>query len=335
MKILVVGDSYFREDAFRDGLSPLAERHELEFMQVRPNIDFQPGSGSESRLSEYEGSPDQVVAALSDHEVLVVHGAPVSADVLQASPCLRLVCCARGGPVNVDVEAAASLGVTVFTTPGKNAPAVADLTIALGVMLARSVKPAMAFLQQGGRLVSTFDGAQFFGSELSGLHLGLVGFGRVGAEVCARALGFGMKVSAYDPFVDAAAIASAGALATDLDSLARHAHIVSLHARQTAENRHLVDADLLATFRQGSYLINTARESLVDEGAVMQALRAGHLAGVAVDVFHPDGPIARALLDGEDRLVALPHVGGATYETMRRAASQIVDRIIEHAAAVP
>ncbi len=327
MKILVAGDSYYRSDAFRRGLAPLLDKHEVEFIDMDADTEFQPRDDSEQRLAEFEGNPDQIVASLTDHDVLVVHGAPVSATVLQASPNLALVCCVRGGPVNVDIKAASDFGIPVATTPGKNAPAVAELTIALAVMLVRDVQAAGAYLQQRGRLSSAFDGSRFFGSELSAMTLGLVGFGRVGFEVCSRARGFGMKVRVYDPYVEVEVIQGVGATPCELIDLARSSNIVSLHARQTSGSLHMINGGLLAEFRTGSYLINTAREGLVDEGALLAALRSGRLAGVAVDVFEPDGALAEAIYGNEDRLIALPHIGGATHNTMDRASALIVDHI--------
>ena len=327
MKILVVGDSYITSADFRSALAELVDRHEVEFMDVSPQTDYEPSDDSEGRLIEYEGSPDQVAAALSGHEALVVHGAPVSLKVLMASPALRLVCCARGGPVNIDTEAAARLGIEVVTTPGKNAGAVADLTLGLAIMLARSVDPAMRFLRDGGQVLSTFDGARFFGSELSELSIGLVGLGRVGMEVSSRARGFGMEVFAYDPFVEPELISQAGAQSMNLRNLVRHCDIVSLHARQTEDNRKMVNADLLADFKGGGLLINTAREGLLAEEPVLESLRSGHLAGLAVDVFETNGPIAKAAANGEERLIALPHIGGATVRAIKRAAAIITARI--------
>lgn len=329
MKILVVGDSYYGSAALRDALAGLAESHELDFVDVTRDDSYVPQDESERSLREYDGRPDQVVAALTDHEALVVHGAPVSRAVLEASCRLRLVLCVRGGPVNVDVAAAESLGIKVVTTPGKNAPAVAELTIGLAVLLARSVGAAERYLKAGNELTSTFDGSQFFGSELSGKHLGLVGFGRVGQETCARANAFGMSVRAYDPVVDADTVRRFGAQPVEFDELIATGDFLSLHARQTAENHHMIDADALSRMPSNSYLINTAREGLLDEPAALAALAGGRLAGLGVDVFEPGGPISRAALDDLPGLIVLPHIGGATHETLQRAADIAIRGIEE------
>jgi D-3-phosphoglycerate dehydrogenase / 2-oxoglutarate reductase len=329
MKILVVGDSYYSSAALREALAGLSESHEVDFAQVTRDEGFQPSDDSERRLREFDGRPDQLLPAFTDHEALVVHGAPVSRAVLEASSRLRLVVCIRGGPVNVDIEAAESLGIRVATTPGKNAPAVAELTIALAVLLSRGLFSAASYLQAGNQLTSTFDGSQFFGAELTGKRLGLIGFGRVGRETCVRAQAFGMSVITYDPMVSVEGIRAAGAHPAGFDEVVAMSDVLSLHARQTPDNRHMINSAVLASMRKHAHLINTAREGLVDEAAALDALARGQLAGLGVDVFEPHGPISLAAIEGRPGLIVLPHVGGATYETLRRAADITVGSIEE------
>lgn len=330
MKVLVVGDSYFSAEAFENGLHSLVGRHDLEFMEVTSGPGFEASTPSERQLREYQGTPGQVASRLTDHEVLIVHGAPVTEEVLRASPRLGLVGCARGGPVNVDIEAARQLGVTVSTAPGKNAESVADLTLAFVLMLARGLPRAQGFLRSGNRLTSTFDGAEFFGCDLIGLTLGLIGCGRVAREVCKRALPFGMHVIAYDPLVDVEVIADAGANAASLADLVRAADIISLHARETSDNRHMIDAPMLSSCKPGAFLINTAREGLVDERAVVAALEEGQLAGAALDVFEPDGALSDLLASGSSvlgKIVVTPHIGGATRQALRRGAEMMAAEV--------
>src|SRR5262249_31478919 len=163
---------------------------------------------------------------LDQHDILVVHGAAVTDAVLDASP-LRLVCCARGGPVNVDVEAATERRIPVVTTPGKNAESVADLTIAFLVMLARGVVRAAAFLAGGGSVgESAFEGAEWFGHDLGGHWLGLIGYGHVGRSVAGRAQAMGMKVASFDPNVDAETMALDGVRALELGALLEQSRFV-------------------------------------------------------------------------------------------------------------
>jgi D-3-phosphoglycerate dehydrogenase len=330
MRILAVGDSYLGVPTFEQGLGRLADRHTLEFLQLDETRRFIPATDAERALREYAGAPEEIVARMAGVEALVVHGAPVTDKVLAASEDLKLVGCARGGPVNVDVEAAAARGIELVTTPGKNAEAVADQALGFMILLARRFPQAQRFLQDGGRLQGTFDGAAFFGHDLGGLTAGLVGYGHVGRGVARRAVAFGMRTLVYDPFVrvdDPYA-----EQVEELGELLARADIVSLHTRATPETENLVDADFLAAMRPDAYLLNTARESLVDEAALDAALASGRLAGAALDVVREDAGAPHPLLR-HDNVVITPHIGGATYETLLRGATMIADAIEVFAAA--
>ncbi len=138
LRVLVVGDTYMPASVFTRALASLGDDVTVTELQIRSTEAARPRTDSERALREYVGDPADLVAALAGHEVLVVHGAPVTAEILDAAP-LRLVCCARGGPVNVDVAAASERGIPVTNAPGRNAEAVAELTIAFALMLIRGV----------------------------------------------------------------------------------------------------------------------------------------------------------------------------------------------------
>lgn len=334
MRILVVGDSFVPVDIFRRALQPLADKHELEYMQLDASRVLRPASESELRIREYEGTPDQLVERLDGHEVLVVHGAPVTDEVL-ARPALRLVCCARGGPVNVDVDAASERGLPVVTTPGKNAEAVADQTLAFIVMLARRFPKAQQFVAEGNSIgESGFVGAEFLGHDLGGNVLGLVGFGNVGRRVAHRAVAFGMEVIVFDPFRQSNGGGRVEHVAS-LDDLLQRADVVSLHARATPENENLFDAERFAAMKDRSYFVNTARETLVDEGALDDALASGRLAGAALDVVRPRDETGPHPLLRHENVVLTPHIGGATHETLLRGATMVAAEIARFAAGMP
>src|SRR5262245_35406473 len=334
MRILVVGDSYVPVEVFRRGLQPLADDHELDFVQLDESRMLESTSDSERRIREYAGTPDQLVGHLDGHEVLVVHGAPVTDEVLAVGS-LRLVCCARGGPVNVDVDAASERGLPVVTTPGKNADAVADQALAFMVMLARGFPKAQRYLAEGHTAGETaFEGAEFFGHDLGGMTLGLVGFGNVGQRVAQRASAFGMHVSVYDPYRESNGDGSVDHV-NDLDDLLHMADVVSLHARATPENENLFDARRFAAMKDGSYFVNTARESLVDESALDDALATGKLAGAALDVLRPHHDSGPHPLLRHENVVLTPHIGGATHETLLRGAMMVAAEIERFAAGEP
>jgi D-3-phosphoglycerate dehydrogenase len=275
-----------------------------------------------------------LVERVAGAEVLVVQGAPVTDAVLDAAPELRLVGCARGGPVNVDVDAVTARGLPLVNTPGKNAEAVADLTLAFAVMLARGLPAAQRFVAEGNRLLSNWDGARFLGHDLRGQTLGLVGYGQIGRRVAERAEAFGSRVIAYDPYAEPDGVAEP---VRELSQLLARSRFVSLHARATPETENMIDQAALWTMPRGSFLINTARETMVDESALDAALGSGQLAGAALDVTRQPSVQAREPhpLLRHPNVILTPHIGGATDETLARGAEMLAAEIRRFAAGEP
>lgn len=336
MRILVAGDSFCSSEAFRAAFAGLAERHDVRFIDVVDDPAWVPSSPSERKLKEYMGTPGQLIAALDDADALMVQGAAVTDAVLAASPNLKLVGCARGGPVNVDLAAASALGIPVVTSPGKNADAVAELTIAFMIMLARRMPEVLRHVEGGGEFGhDNYEGAHWFGHDLAGHVLGLVGFGQIGRRVATRAQAFGMSVVVFDPFVSPNAIEAAGCRAVDLATLLASADVVSLHARATADNRGLIGRAELASMKPGAYLVNTARDILIDEAALVDALRSNLLAGAALDVVSPSPTSGRHPLLEFPNVIIATHVGGATYETLHHGAEMLAAEVERLAAGQP
>lgn len=328
MRIRIVGDSYCPSDAFREAFGSLGERHDVRFVDVVDDPGWTPSSPSERKLKEYMGTPRQVIEASTGCDVLLVQGAGVSDAVMAASPALRLVGCARGGPVNVDLAAASARGIPVVTAPGKNADAVAELTVAFMVMLARRLPEIVRYVDGGGEFGhDNYEGAHWFGHDLAGHTLGLVGFGQVGRRVAARAQAFAMNVVVYDPFVDAGMIEAAGCRSVDMATLLGSSDVISLHARATPDNRGLIGHPEIAALKPGAYLINTARDVLVDEAALLDGLRTGRLAGVALDVVSPSPSSGRHPLLAFPNVIIATHVGGATYETLHHGAEMLAAEV--------
>lgn len=334
MIILAVGDSYMAASYFRDAFDRLGADHRVEYLDVDADRLFHPTSASECRLREYQGSPDEVAERMGGVEVLVVHGAPVTDAVLDASKDLRLVCCARGGPVNVDLDAVKARGLPLVTTPGKNAEAVADETLAFLVMLARGFPKAQQFIERGGVVTDNWAGAIFLGNDLRGHTLGLVGFGRIGRRVAKRSISFGMHVLAFDPFWGDGADGQVERV-DDLDELLARSDFVSLHARASAQNENLFGAIQFAKMKPGAFFVNTARETMVDEDALDEALASGHLGGAALDVIRQSSQAARHRLLRHENVVIMPHIGGATHETLTQGAEMIATEIARFAAGRP
>lgn len=327
LKITAIGDSYMDAATIAEVLV------ERGFAVAEQSVTIAEPTWDVSTVREFEGDPAQVARLLQGYEVALVHGAPITAEVLEANPQLRLIGCLRGGPVNIDVEAAARHDVAVAITPGKNAEAVAELTIGFLISMVRNVPASLADVDvrraEGRPLAeSNFEGAKWFGREVSTLTLGLVGYGNVARLVSAKARALGATVVAYDPFVDPATVPEVRLVST-LDELLGAVDVVSLHARATPENRHLIGARELALMPEGGFLINTARESLVDEDALVDALNSGRLRGLAMDVNEADGRWED--LVALPQVVITPHIAGATRETLKRGSTMIADDVIAFA----
>jgi D-3-phosphoglycerate dehydrogenase len=237
-KILVAADSYVPPEAFKKAFQRIAPENQIRYIQM-VEAGRIANSPSEKTIREFTGDPAQIVGELKDEEILAVHTAPVTDEVLQASPNLKLVCCARGGPVNIDIASATKRGILVVSAPGRNADAVADYVLGVMIILARNLRNANLFLVQKKKFDrSTF--ASFFGHELGGRTLGLIGYGNVGSRVAKRAVAFGMSVLVYDPYIESSKIDAPGIKATDFDTVLRQSDFVSVHARESKENENLI-----------------------------------------------------------------------------------------------
>ena len=335
MKILAVGDSFVPVPVFQRGLAGLEGAHQIEYLQLDESQELVATTASESSIREYLGTPAQIAARVGSAEILIVHGAPVTEEVLAAGPHLRLICCARGGPVNVDVAALSARQVPLVNTPGKNAESVADQALAFMIMLARGFPRAQRFLVEGGTLgESAFEGARFLGHDLGGHVLGLLGFGNVGSRVQRRAHAFGMHTVVYDPYVRIGELPATEQVST-LEALLAKSDFVSLHVRATAETRNFFGAAEFNAMKPGSYFVNTARESLVDEQALDDALSSGRLAGAALDVVKARSQGGPHPLLRHDNVVITPHIGGATHETLLRGVTMVADEIERFVAGEP
>jgi D-3-phosphoglycerate dehydrogenase / 2-oxoglutarate reductase len=331
MKILVAGDSFVHVDDFKKAFSEISKTNLVHFIEMDEQDRFSPSTQSELSIREYLGSPGQLIRELKSDpgtECLVVHGAPVTDAVMEASPALKVIGCARGGPVNIDVSAATKRGLPVIGSPGKNADAVADLTIALMIMLSRNLVRALDHVKMTKVVgADNFEGNQFFGHELGGKVLGLVGYGRVGSKVAKRALAFGMNVLVFDPYVDRKLIEGPGISVTDFDSLISNSDFVSLHARESKENENLFREKQFKMMKQSAYFINTARPSMVKETDLYNALQVRTIAGAAMDIvrYDPQRPI-NPLVELPNVIVT-PHIGGATYETTTKGADIVAQQL--------
>ena len=279
-----------------------------------------------------------LVAGVRRHPVLLCQLTDrVGRDVLAANPALLGVAQMAVGFDNIDIEAARAFGIPVGTTPGVLTEATADLTFALLLAVARRVVEGHRYVERGNwkawgpqLLLGSGVGPAPDGAKKT---LGIVGFGRIGAAVARRALGFGMRVVAWTR--TPARVASVpGVEHADLGALLRTSDFVSLHVPRNEETHRLIDAARLASMKPGAYLINTARGTVVDESALVEALAAGHLRGAGLDVFEAEPEVHPGLL-GNDRVVLLPHLGSATREVRDRMAVMAAENAVAFARGEP
>ena len=263
---------------------------------------------------------------IANADGLIVRSATkVTSALLDRAEKLRVVGRAGVGVDNVDMDAATHRGVLVMNTPGGNAVSVAEHTFALLLALARGVAQANAAIQAGRWEKSSS------GVELRGKTLGLVGLGRVGSEVARRARALEMKVLAYDPYVTPAAARELEVELIPFEDLLRRSDVVSLHTALSAATEKIINAAALAQMKKGARLINCARGELIDEVALAEALRSGHLSGAAVDTFAQEPPKNSPLI-GLPNLIATPHIAGSTAEAQEEVGTLIAQQVREYLA---
>ena len=264
-----------------------------------------------------------LAAEIGPYDALVIRSATrVTADVMEAAPNLKVVARAGIGVDNVDVDAATRRGVMVVNAPQSNTISAAEHTMALLLAQARNVPQANRDLHAG-----RWERERWEGVELEGKTLGLVGLGRVGTLVAARAQSFGMRVIAFDPYVSTDRANELGvAVMPTLESLLVQADFVSIHLPGSPETEGLIGAHQLAMLKPGARLVNTSRGGIVDEEALAKALEEGRLAGAALDVFSTE-PATDSPLLGFEQVVVTPHLGASTVEAQDKAGATIAEMV--------
>lgn len=268
----------------------------------------------------------ELIAALQASDAVICRSQPqLTAEVLAAPGKLRAIARAGVGVDNIDVPAATRQGIVVMNTPSGNTVSAAEHTIALMMALARQIPAADAKMKAGG-----WDRNKFVGTQLTGKTLGVVGLGRIGQEVAKRAVGLGMTILGYDPFVSVAKAAELGITATTtLEALLPQVDVLTLHIPMTAETKNLIGAKQLAAMKKSARVLNVARGGIIDEAALAEALTAGTIAGAAIDVFAVEPTPADNPLRNAPNCIVTPHLGASTVEAQENVAIEAAQLIAD------
>jgi D-3-phosphoglycerate dehydrogenase / 2-oxoglutarate reductase len=296
-----------------DALSPAAVQI---FKDRGVAVDFQPNLGKDK---------DKLAAAIDGFDGLAVRSATkVTAKLLEQAKGLKVIGRAGIGVDNVDIPSATARGIIVMNTPFGNSITTAEHAITLMLALARQIPEADASTRAG-----KWEKNKFLGVEIFGKTLGVIGCGNVGSIVADRAIGLKMKVVAYDPYLSAERALDLGVEKIELDELWQRADFITLHTPLTERTRNIVNAETLAAMKKGVRLINCARGELVEEAALCAALKSGHVAGAAIDVFAQE-PATSSPLFNLPNVVCTPHLGASTLEAQENVALQIAAQMSDY-----
>jgi D-3-phosphoglycerate dehydrogenase len=264
--------------------------------------------------------PEKIRRMIPDFRALIARNQTrITRELIEAGTRLEVIGRAGVGMDNVDLDAASQAGIVVAYTPEQNTNSVAELTIGLMIALARMIPEADADTRRGG-----WNRWRFNGIELSGKTLGIVGLGRIGGSAAMKARALGMEIIAYDPYVDPESLRAMEAQArlTGFDEVLSRADFVSLHAPEMDETRGMFGYEQFCRMKPGAYFINTARGGLVDEEALVRALREKRIAGAALEVRVQE-PAAPGAFNEMPNVILTPHIGAQTREAQRRVVTAI------------
>lgn len=279
-------------------------------------VDFQPKLGKDK---------EKLAEIIGNYDGLAIRSATKATEkLIAAATNLKVIGRAGIGVDNVDIPAASRRGIIVMNTPFGNSITTAEHAIALMFAVARQL-PAADISTQSGK----WEKSRFMGVEITGKTLGVIGAGNIGGIVCKKAIGLGMHVIAYDPFLSAERAQEMGVEKVELDDLLGRADFITLHVPMTDKTRGIINKDALARTKKGVRIINCARGGLVDEAALAEAIKSGHVAGAGFDVFEVE-PATESPLFGLPNVVCTPHLGASTTEAQENVALQVAEQMSDY-----
>jgi D-3-phosphoglycerate dehydrogenase len=276
-------------------------------------------------IEAYGSSSEQILELVKDVDAIAVRSdTKISAEVIAAAPSLKVVGRAGVGVDNIDIEAATENGVIVMNTPTGNTIATAELTFTHMLAGTRPIVQACATMREGG-----WDRKKYTGFELNQKTLGVLGMGRIGAEVARRAMAFQMEVLAYDPYLTESRAKTLGVKQATLDEVIEKADYITVHMPMTAETKHMLNADAFRRMKDGVRVFNCARGGIIDEAALIDALNSGKVAAAGLDVYEDEPPAADSPLRSIPNLVLTPHLGASTVEAQENVGIDVAKQMIE------
>lgn len=337
--IAIIGDRFMLPSVFKEKIeAACGTAHDIRSIETAwPDEPMEHGyavNGLDG-LKEYFGEPDEVVEFIGGAEILVTQLAPLSAGMMDRLPALRLVAVSRGGPVNIDMNAARARGITVVNTPGRNATAVAEFAIGAILAETRMIRRGHEALRKGVWRGDLYR-ADLAGRELNEMTVGVIGYGNIGTKVVKLLRAFGSKVLVCDPYVQLSAEdRNAGVEHVALGTLLASSDVVTMHPRVTAETTQMMDAAAFASMKPGAVFINTARGPLVDYDALYESLVSGHLGGAMLETFAVEPVPADWPLLQLDNVTITPHIAGASVRTVTFAAEQAAEEVRRYISGLP
>ncbi|OQX64853.1 MAG: phosphoglycerate dehydrogenase [Desulfococcus sp. 4484_242] len=288
----------------------------IQIFQETPGIDVDVNTGL---------APEELKGIIGGYDGLVIRSATrVTADIIEAAHCLKVIGRAGIGLDNVDIPAASQRGIVVMNTPEGNTITTAEHTMAMMMALSRNIPQATASLKQG-----KWEKKKFKGRELFNKTLGLIGLGHIGRIVADRAKGMKMKVIVYDPYIKPDRIEMLDLEPVSLDGLLSRADYITVHTPKTEETKNMINREVISKMKKGAMIINCARGGIVNEADAYEALASGHLGGAAFDVFETEPP-GRTRLMELPNFICTPHLGASTKEAQDNVAKDVAEQIIAY-----
>jgi D-3-phosphoglycerate dehydrogenase / 2-oxoglutarate reductase len=269
-------------------------------------------------------TPEELKSIVGEYDAWAIRsGTTVTAELIQAATKLRIIGRAGVGVDNVDLEAATKRGIIVMNTPDGNTISTSEHTIAMLMAMARQIPQAQQSLKE-----KKWERSKFVGCELNGKTLGVIGLGRIGTNVAKKAMGLGMRVIAYDPYVDPTKVKGYEFEVTNLEEVIKRSDFITVHTPLTDATRGFIGQKQIAGMKNGVRLVNCARGGIIDEAALYEGLKNGKIAGVALDVFEKEPPFDSPLL-ALDNVVCVPHLGASTKEAQVNVAVVVAEQMVE------